>query len=120
MEQADWLDAHSKKLHCPAGYSSTGNRVVETFIQAGVLWEMAPSKLVPTVRAPLGRRKSRICICGNMLEGDSKKSVDNYAGGADSLTLRAALRLAALKSCYSQSGRQDGFFVGSKEERGEN
>ena len=32
------------------------------------LWEMAPSKLVPTVRAPLGRRKSRICICGNTLE----------------------------------------------------
>ena len=64
------------------------------------LWEMAPSKLVPTVKAPLGRRKSRICICGNMLEGDSKKNVDNYAGGADSVTLRAALRWAALKGYH--------------------
>ena len=33
-----------------------------------------------------------------MLEGDSKKNVDNYAGGA--VTLRAALRWAALKGYH--------------------
>eukprot|EP00913_Durusdinium_trenchii_P001118 g1026.t1 len=61
--------------------------------------DYAPSKLVPTVKAPLGRRKARICICGNLLQADQNgKNPENYAGGADSLTLRIALRQAALRS----------------------
>ena len=39
--------------------------------------EYAPGKLVATVKAPDGRRKARIVVCGNMVEGsiDSQESV---------------------------------------------
>ena len=74
--------------------------------------EVAPAMLVPTVKAPHGKRRARIVICGNRIEaknpdgqfaaeglpgepGDSLFA--NYAGGADGVLLRALLRKAGAK-----------------------
>ena len=68
--------------------------------------EYAPGK--STVKAPDGRRKARIVVCGNMVEGsiDSQESEgtssygnkekrwSNYASGIDGTTIRAVLRKA--------------------------
>ena len=75
---------------------------------------VVPSKLVPTVKAPDGRKKSRIVLCGNLLEDTSKrtspdpqdpqadkssaKSFELYASGIDGASLRCALRKAAFEN----------------------
>ena len=79
--------------------------------------EYAPGKLVATVKAPDGRRKSRVVVCGNCVEssldhqqsiedmggevgsqgtsyGTKRKTWDCYAAGIDALTIRAAVRKA--------------------------
>ena len=78
---------------------------------------VVPSKLVPTVKAPDGKKRSRIVLCGNLVEdtsarlqahprghdaggGDSGvkqpgKSFELYASGIDGSSLRCALRKAA-------------------------
>lgn len=74
--------------------------------------EVAPAMLVPTVKAPHGKRRAQIVICGNRIEakkpdgqfaaeglpggpGDSRFA--NYAGGADGVVLRALLRNTGAK-----------------------
>ena len=72
--------------------------------------EMAPAKVVATVKAPSGRRKVRVVICGNLLEkihqgqedggqksagGDETSRFAQYAGGVDGTTLRCVLRKSA-------------------------
>ena len=64
--------------------------------------EYAPSKLVNTIKAPNGRHRSRIVICGNMVEdlhtGKAARSADKhdlYAGGVDGVTARCVFRKAA-------------------------
>lgn len=84
--------------------------------------EFAPGKLVATVKAPNGRRKARVVVCGNMVEpsldeqqaeiaaeaeGDSNqgsrgstyrtraKGYEHYASGTDGTVIRAVLRKAA-------------------------
>ena len=74
--------------------------------------EVAPAMLVPTVKAPHGRRRARIVICGNRIEaknpdnqpaeegrqdGPGGSLFANYAGGADGVLLRSMLRKAASK-----------------------
>eukprot|EP00435_Cladocopium_sp_Y103_P060464 s2459_g22.t1 len=64
--------------------------------------------LVPTVKAPNGRRKCRIVICGNRIEkahdgsghGVEEKPNDftTYAGGADGTLLRCLVRKSAAES----------------------
>ena len=79
--------------------------------------EYAPGKLVAAVKAPDGRRKSRVVVCGNCVEssldhqqsledmgdeasspgtsyGTKRKTWDCYAVGIDGLTIRAAVRKA--------------------------
>eukprot|EP00435_Cladocopium_sp_Y103_P040770 s3371_g11.t1 len=70
--------------------------------------ERAPAMLVPTVKAPNGRRKCRIVICGNRIEkahegsghGVEEKPNDftTYAGGADGTLLRCLVRKSAAES----------------------
>ena len=62
--------------------------------------QTVPSKLVPTVKAPDGRLKARIVLCGNLLEGGTssesgaadKGKFDLYASGIDGVSLRCALK----------------------------
>ena len=74
--------------------------------------EYAPGKLVTTVKAPHGKMKARLVVCGNMVEAsvdaqtedqekeglseylNKAKSRDTYASGADAATIRATLRHA--------------------------
>ena len=66
--------------------------------------EQAPMKLVATVKAPDGRRKARLVLCGNMIQSASGAPVTAsrdslgsplYAGGLDGVALRSVLRKAA-------------------------
>ena len=60
--------------------------------------ELAPSKLVTTVKSPNGKRKARIVICGNLVtkaHGDGNKTqaapvpaANLYAGRADATAIR--------------------------------
>ncbi|CAL1156073.1 unnamed protein product, partial [Cladocopium goreaui] len=74
--------------------------------------EVAPAMLVPTVKAPHGKRRARIVICGNRIEaknpdgqlateglhgGPGDSLFANYAGGADGVLLRALLRKTGAK-----------------------
>ena len=73
-----------------------------------------PSKLVPTVKAPDGKKRSRIVLCGNLVEDTARRaghsqavkedkqvnpsagrSFELYASGIDGGSLRCALRKAA-------------------------
>ena len=61
---------------------------------------MVPGKAVHTVKAPDGRKKCRLVVCGNHLQGGDKKETKEehanyYAGGADTICLRFALSMAA-------------------------
>ena len=74
--------------------------------------EYAPGKLVTTVKAPHGKMKARLVVCGNMVEAsvdaqtedqekeglseylNKTKSRDTYASGADAAAIRATLRHA--------------------------
>ena len=75
------------------------------------LLEMAPAKIVATVKAPNGRKKVRVVICGNLLEKKESSGAGNgsgldgrrgepspfaqYAGGVDGAALRTLLRKGA-------------------------
>ena len=75
---------------------------------------VVPSKLVPTVKAPDGKKRSRIVLCGNLVEDTARRtghsqavkedkqvnpsagrSFELYASGIDGGSLRCALRKAA-------------------------
>ena len=60
------------------------------------------AKLVTTIKAPHGRHRARVVICGNMLtamNGDKEQTPvdkkDNYASGVDGTAIRCVLRKAA-------------------------
>ena len=66
--------------------------------------EQAPMKLVATVKAPDGRKKARLVLCGNLIQsstGDQVAAAKDplgcplYAGGLDGVALRTVLRKAA-------------------------
>ena len=51
--------------------------------------DIMPGKMVPTVKAPNGKKKCRIVICGNYAEGGGKDSDESlYAGGSDTISIR--------------------------------
>jgi hypothetical protein len=68
--------------------------------------ELAPSKLVATVKSPNGKRKARIVICGNLVtkaheDGNKTQATpvtaaDLYAGGADATAIRCMVRKTAM------------------------
>ena len=63
--------------------------------------ETVPGKLVTVIKAPDGKRKARLVVCGNLVSGNGDHGVpepskaDLYAGGIDATSLRATLRKAA-------------------------
>lgn len=78
--------------------------------------EYAPGKLVATIKAPSGKRKARIVVCGNRVEaslneqdgdgaedggqsasayGTKAKGFEHYASGTDGTVVRALLRKAS-------------------------
>jgi len=78
--------------------------------------EYAPGKLVATIKAPSGKRKARIVVCGNRVEaslneqdgegqdedgqatssfGTRVKGFEHYASGTDGTVVRALLRKAS-------------------------
>ena len=72
-----------------------------------LMLEAAPGMLVPTIKAPHGKKRARIVVCGNRLEAldgsgaaqQSKEEPHNlYAGGADGATIRCLLRKALAMS----------------------
>ena len=73
-------------------------------IPGGENAEQAPAKIVSTIKAPDGRKKIRIVICGNLVQSSVEaappadtKNLSNplYAGGLDGTSLRAIARKAA-------------------------
>ena len=74
--------------------------------------EIIPGKAVYTVKAPDGRKKCRLVVCGNFVGAGGevtnsaeqtakrRKDPDLYAGGADAIALRAALAISS-KYCWN-------------------
>ena len=60
-------------------------------------FELIPSKLIFSVKAPDARKKCRGVCCGNFTSGTSSRE-DKYSGGIDSVTMRCLLRFAGLMS----------------------
>ena len=58
-------------------------------------FELIPSKLIFSLKAPDARRKCRSVCCGNFTSGTSSRE-DKYSGGVDSVTMRCLLRFAGL------------------------
>ena len=58
-------------------------------------FQVIPSKLVHTLKAHTGRKKTRCVCCGNMEEVSLFNRNECYAGGVDATALRAVLRMAA-------------------------
>ena len=58
-------------------------------------FELIPSKLIFSLKAPDARRKCRSVCCGNFTSGTSSRE-DKYSGGIDSVTMRCLLRFAGI------------------------
>ena len=71
--------------------------------------EVVPGKAIHAVKAPDGRRKCRLGVCGNYLKGagrgpgDRSEAAQLYAGGADTTCLRTSLALAATRGWQAAS-----------------
>ena len=61
----------------------------------GKKFQIIPSKLVHTLKAHTGRKKTRCVCCGNMEEVSLFNRSECYAGGVDATALRAVLRTAS-------------------------
>lgn len=59
--------------------------------------ELLPAKMVYTRKAGTGLRRARAVCCGNF---QTQEEVPTYAGGADAITVRLALRLGALRGWF--------------------
>ena len=114
-ELPEWKDAMAAELRSLMETTKAIRKVEESELTKFPNYqelEMAPAKVVATVKAPSGRRKVRVVICGNLLEklhrvpgsddvegrrhGDDESSrFAQYAGGVDGTTLRCVLRKSA-------------------------
>ena len=70
-------------------------QVVRQWEAEGREFELIPSKLIFSLKAPDARRKCRSVCCGNFTSGTSSRE-DKYSGGIDSVTMRCLLRFAGL------------------------
>ena len=99
---AAWKDSMAAEYRSLLGFGviaeiseEDGERKMMEARQQGKLTERIPATAVFTVKAPSGRKKTRACACGNwMAERDSG---DVYAGGVDTIQVRALLRKAAIE-----------------------
>lgn len=71
--------------------------------------EVVPGKAIHSIKAPDGRRKCRLIVCGNYLKGagrgpsDRSETAQLYAGGADTTCLRTSMALAASRGWHAAS-----------------
>ena len=70
-------------------------QTVREWERQGREFELIPSKLIFSVKAPDARRKCRSVCCGNFTSGTSSRE-DKYSGGIDSVTMRCLLRFAGM------------------------
>ena len=55
-----------------------------------------PGKMVTTIKAPAGKKRCRLVICGNYAEGGGKDQEESlYAGGSDAMSIRTATKFPA-------------------------
>ena len=112
-EISEWKDAMAAELRSLMDTTKAIRKVEESELLKLPNYqdlEMAPAKVVATIKAPSGRRKVRVVICGNLLEKVNRSSEDKelkqpmedessrfaqYAGGVDGTTLRCVLRKSA-------------------------
>ena len=112
-ELSEWKDAMAAELKSLLETTKAIRKVDESELVKFPNYkdmEMAPAKVVATVKAPSGRRKVRVVICGNLLEKihqgqedgahksaglDETSRFAQYAGGVDGTTLRCVLRKAS-------------------------
>ena len=58
--------------------------------------DLMPGKMVTTIKAPNGKKKCRLVICGNHAEGGGRDQEESlYAGGSDAISIRTATKCAA-------------------------
>ena len=107
----EWEEAIKKEINSLDGtavrrlYKKDADEMIEDF--RGRV-EIVPGKAIFSRKAPDGRRKCRIVVCGNFVSNDGtitnsaevqekkkKKEPDLYAGGADAIALRSALSIAS-------------------------
>ena len=108
-----WLEAIMKEIQ-----SLEGKKAIRRLTPAEVAYyqrehgdkvEVVPGKAIHAVKAPDGRRKCRLVVCGNYLKGagrgpgDRSEAAQLYAGGADTTCLRTSLPLAASRGWQAAS-----------------
>ena len=75
---------------------------VAKYKEAGDTIEYLPAKALFHLKAGAGREKCRVVACGNFAEDAGNKSKEkrfqNYAGGADTLSLRCHMKLAGSRA----------------------
>ena len=127
-----WKEALKKELHSLVERTGTIRRVNVEDLPKEIGFEkmqIAPAKIVPTIKAPHGVRKARIVVCGNLVEdvNPDKKAVESkekdtlvnplYAGGLDGTALRCVLRLAAAKQwCAASTDVKTAFLLAPRQE----
>ena len=104
----DWLEALKAECDSLVHTTKAVTPIKKSSLQGRTDVEYAPGKLVATVKAPTGKKKARIVVCGNMIEASvdeqlqevesghktKKKTADCYASGIDGATVRSTLRKA--------------------------
>ena len=75
---------------------------VTAFKEASDVIEYLPAKALFQIKAGAGRKKVRVVACGNFAEDAGSKSKEkrfqNYAGGADTLSLRCHMKFAGARA----------------------
>ena len=106
-----WLEAIMKETQSLEGKKAIRRLTPPAYYQRehGDKVEVVPGKAIHAVKAPDGRRKCRLAVCGNYLKGagrgpgDRSEAAQLYAGGADTTCLRTSLALAATRGWQAAS-----------------
>ena len=112
-DRALWIEAIMKEIQSLEGKKAirrlTPAEVADYQREHGDKVEVLPGKAIHAVKAPDGRRKCRLVVCGNYLKGagrgpgDRSEAAQLYAGGADTTCLRTSLALAAPRGWQAAS-----------------
>ena len=104
LNKADWIEAIIKEIK-----SLEGKKAIRRLTPQEVAYyrrehsdklEVVPGKAIHSINAPDARKKCRLVVCGNYLNGAGaggakQDAAQLYAGGADTTCLRAALAVGA-------------------------
>ena len=108
-EWADAMSAEFQSLLNKGAIEVVTDQQVRSWLDAGEDVEVLPGRGVASEKPPeypssRVRKKYRAVICGNFQKPSEKRDSESlYAGGADSLSIRLALRYAGLKSWGASS-----------------